>query len=72
VAAEFAGLHLTVEFDAGGWNVCVRDRGDGRTLYRAQRCNLSAGKIAAAEFAGAAAWGSPEMIARALEWKVYW
>ena len=77
VSTECAGLDLSVEVAAGGWDVQVREGRGGRTLYSAQRCSMSAGKVAAVEYAamhaiGSAAWPCPDSIAQHLDWKQYW
>ena len=77
VSTVCAGLDLSVEIIAGGWNVQVRDRHGDRLLYTAERCSMSSGKVAAVEFAamhavGSASWPCPESIAQHLEWKAYW
>jgi hypothetical protein len=76
-ATAYCDLRLSVETDAGGWKAQVRDGHRGPTLYSAQRCSLSAAKVAAAEFAvfstaGVTSSTSPEATAKFLRWNEYW
>ena len=67
---------LSVESDAGGWAVRVREPRGGRVLYSARRCSLASAKIAATEFAVLFTTGAggrtPEAMAQYLTWREYW
>jgi hypothetical protein len=70
-------LHMTVENDAEGWRVEVRDRQQGKTLHAARRCSLDAAKLAAAEFAvirmtGGLGAGTVDVVAKHLPWDETW
>ena len=70
---DCGSFRLTVDTDADGWMACVRNCADV-TLYAAQRCSLRAAQSAATEFATYAgnSAGTPEAVARQLEWRVSW
>src|ERR1700729_3525328 len=72
-----SGLRLSVETGSQGWMAQVRDSQEGPTLYSAQRCSLSAAKVAAAKFAafrtaGGMVSGTPESMALRLPWLESW
>ena len=70
-------LHMTVENDAEGWSVVVRDREEGKKLHSARRCSLDAAKLAAAEFAvirmtGGAGAATVDLFSKHLPWAESW
>jgi hypothetical protein len=76
-AASCYDLHMTVENDAEGWSVEVRDRHEGRKLHSARRCSLDAAKLAATEFAvirmtGGKGAATVEIMAQHLPWDESW
>ena len=76
-SANCYDLQMTVENDADGWNVEVRDRSGRPPLHFARRCNLAAAKLAATEFAvvrmtGGIGAGTVELMAQHLAWNESW
>lgn len=66
-------LQMTVENDADGWSVEVRDREHGKKLHCAHRCSLDAAKLAATEFAvirmtGGKGAATVDVVAQHLPW----
>jgi hypothetical protein len=66
-------LKMTIVTDRNGWNVLVRERAEGKSLYTSRQRTLEAAKKAATEFAalrmtGAMAPATVKVMSEHLPW----